>query len=445
MATWPALWPFHLSQEESKDMEYRQLLQAKAAAVEAAKALQATANGRLMSSDEQTQFDAHMATAENLQKQIAASDRLRELERGTSAAVVEVGDNLAEKKPWKNSAEFFGTVIGNTRAGRVSDPRLQAALGSSESVPADGGFAVPTQYAQDLLQRAYDVGEVAKRCRQIDMTSARLVMNAIDESSREDGKRWGGLQAFWESEAKNYQGTKPKTREVQFVANKLLGLAYLTEELMEDTQAISSYIDTIFPDEFSFKIDDAIFNGLGAGQPLGVLNSKSGATIVQAKEAGQAAASVVTQNILSMWSRLYAPSRKTSAWFIEQSVEPWLYRLQMPDTVGTAQTMLYTPPGFYGNNSDYGQLLGRPVIPIEQASALGTQGDMVLADMNQYILAKRNEIRADSSIHVAFLTGETALRFMVRLDGQSWWNTPLTPKAKTAPTRSPFITLAARS
>jgi hypothetical protein len=65
--------------------------------------------------------------------------------------------------------------------------------------------------------------------------------------------------------------------------------------------------------------------------------------------------------------------------------------------------------------------------------------------MNQYILAKRNEIRADSSIHVAFLTGETALRFMVRLDGQSWWNTPLTPKAKTAPTRSPFITLAARS
>jgi HK97 family phage major capsid protein len=277
------------------------------------------------------------------------------------------------------------------------------------------------------------------------MTSARLIMNAIDESSREDGRRWGGLQAFWESEAKNYSGTKPKTREVQFVANKLIGLAYLTEELMEDTQAVSSYIDTIFPDEFAFKIDDAVINGIGAGQPLGLLNAKSAATIVQTKDNNQGTSTVTTSNILNMWSRFYAPSRKNGVWFIEQSIEPQLYPLQMPNSVGTAQTMLYTPPGLYGNNSDYGLLMGRPVIPIEQASALGAQGDILLADMSQYILAKRNEIRADSSIHVAFLTGETALRFMVRLDGQSWWNSPLTPKAKNAPTRSPFVTLAARS
>ncbi len=426
-------------------MEYRQLLQAKAAAVDAAKALQAAANGRLMSTDEQTQFDAHMATAENLQKQIAAADRMRELERGTSAAVIEVGDNLAEKKPWNSSAEFFGAVIGNTRAGRVSDPRLQASLGSSESVPSDGGFAVPTQYAQDLLQRSYDVGVLAQRCRELNMTSARLIMNAIDESSREDGKRWGGLQAFWESEAKQYVGVRPKTREVQFVANKLIGLTYLTEELMEDTQAISSYVDTVFPDEFSFKIDDAIFNGVGAGQPLGILNPKSAATVVQAKDAGQEASTVTALNILNMWSRLYAPSRKNACWFIEQSIEPKLYPLQFPDTVGTQNTMMYTPPGMWGNNSDYGLLMGKPVIPVEQASALGAQGDIVLGDMNQYILAKRNEVRADSSIHVAFLTGELALRFMLRLDGQSWWNAPLTPKAKNAPTRSPFVTLAARS
>jgi HK97 family phage major capsid protein len=427
-------------------MDYRQLLQAKATAVEAAKALQAAANGRLMSTDEQTQFDAHMATAEGLQKQIAAAERLRELERGTSAVSVEVGKNHAEEKPWKNQAEFFGSVISNTRANRVTDPRLQAALGSSESVPAEGGFAVPTQYADGLLQRSYDVGEVAKRCRQIDMTSARLIMNAIDESSRQDGQRWGGLQAFWDSEANLYTNSgKPKTREVQFIANKLIGLAYLTEELMMDAQAISSYIDTIFPDEFAFKIDDAIINGVGAGQPLGILNAKSGATIIQAKDANQGASTVTASNVLNMWSRMYAPSRKNACWFIEQSIEPQLYPLQFPDTVGTQNTMMYTPPGMWGNNSDYGLLMGKPVIPIEQASALGAQGDMILGDMSQYMLAKRNEIRADSSIHVAFLTGETALRFMLRLDGQSWWNAPLTPKAKNAPTRSPFITLAARS
>ena len=67
------------------------------------------------------------------------------------------------------------------------------------------------------------------------------------------------------------------------------------------------------------------------------------------------------------------------------------------------------------------------VIPIEQAATLGTQGDIMLADMTQYLLAQRADVRADTSIHVAFLTGEQAFRFMLRLDGQPTWKKPLTP------------------
>jgi HK97 family phage major capsid protein len=272
------------------------------------------------------------------------------------------------------------------------------------------------------------------------MTSNRLIMNAVDEDSRADGSRWGGIQAFWQYEASLYTGTKPKFREMQLVANKLTGLCYATEEQLADGMALEAYINEAFPDEFAFKIDDAVINGPGAGAPLGI--NTSAAPIVIAKESGQAAATIVTSNILKMWARLYGRSRQNAVWFVNQDIEPQLYPLTLGS--GTAVILLYTPPGVNGNGAPYGLLMGRPVIPIEQAATLGTQGDMMLTDASQYILGTKGGVRADSSIHVAFLTGEQAFRFMLRLDGQPMWKKPLTPK-NGSNTLSPFVTLATRS
>jgi HK97 family phage major capsid protein len=191
--------------------------------------------------------------------------------------------------------------------------------------------------------------------------------------------------------------------------------------------------------EFAFKIDDAVINGPGAGAPLGILTSN--AAVVQAKDAGQAANTVSTTNILNMWSRLFGPSMKNAVWFVNQNVLPQLFPLTLGS--GTAVQLLYFPPGMNGNPGPWGKMLGRDVIPIEQAASLSSQGDIILSDMSQYILAQKGGMRADSSIHVAFLTGEMAFRFMLRLDGQPVWKKPLTPY-KSSITLSPFVTLQAR-
>ena len=284
--------------------------------------------------------------------------------------------------------------------------------------------------------------EIAKRCGDMSMTSARMILNAVDEDSRVNGSRWGGILSYWLAEGQTYSGTKPKFRQVQLVANKLIGLCYATEEQLEDGPALQTYIEQAFPDEFAFNIDNTILNGSGAGQPLGVLTST--AVIVQAKDSAQPTGTVSATNILNMYSRLWAPSRKNAVWLINQSVEPQLYPLLIAGTAATTAALLYIPSGTFGNNSPYGMMLGRPAIPVEQTANLSSQGDIVLGDFQQYLLAKRNEVRADTSIHVAFLTGEQAFRFMVRLDGQPWWKKPLTPFAASAPTLSPFVTLQAR-
>lgn len=325
------------------------------------------------------------------------------------------------------------------------DPRLlevNAALGGNESVPSEGGFLVLPSYAADLILKVYQQAELAQRCFRMPMQSSRLIMHAVDEDSRKDGARWGGILSYWLAEAATYQPTKPKFREMQFVANKLIALVYGTEEQLSDGPAFEAYLRETCPQEIAFQIDQAIFNGPGAGAPLGFMNS--GALYVTPKDSGQTAGTITTSNILNMWSHMWAKSRQNAVWFVNQDIEPSL----IPLTLGSpslAQVLLYNAPGIAGNNGQYGKMFGRDVIPVEQALPLGTQGDIVLVDLSQYVLAERMPaVRVDTSIHVSFLTGETAFRFMLRLDGQPTWKKPLTPYQGSA-LKSPFVALATRS
>lgn len=59
-------------------------------------------------------------------------------------------------------------------------------------------------------------------------------------------------------------------------------------------------------------------------------------------------------------------------------------------------------PGGSAAGAPYGTLLGLPVVPIEQASTLGTAGDIMLADMSRYYYIAKN-LKADNSIHVRFI------------------------------------------
>ncbi len=95
----------------------------------------------------------------------------------------------------------------------------------------------------------------------------------------------------------------------------------------------------------------------------------------------------------------------------------------------------------------YGTLFGRPVLAIEQAATLGTQGDIVFADLtNGYILAEKGGIQQDMSVHVQFVYDESVFRFVLRVDGQPVRAAALTPyKGGASYTQSHFVALDTRS
>jgi HK97 family phage major capsid protein len=350
----------------------------------------------------------------------------------------------AKPGPFKSLGEqLMSVVAAGRKGGHDVDERLYEvkALGANESIPSEGGFLVQQDYSSEIFKRAYDSAVMASRCRKLPISAASngARINAIDETSRVLGSRWGGVQAYWLNEAGTKVASKPKFRQMDLKLEKLIAVCYATDEVLADAALLEAIVREALTDEIRFMVDKAIYEGTGAGQPLGVMNSP--ALVTTPKEAGQAAATVVSENIVKMWARMWAPSRANSAWFVNQDVEPQLDMMGL--TVGLGGVPTYLPAGGLAD-APYGRLKGRPVIPFENCSTVGTLGDILLADLGQYLMIDKGDIQAASSIHVQFLTDETAFRFVYRVDGQPVWNAPLTP-AKGTNTLSPFVTLAARA
>jgi HK97 family phage major capsid protein len=390
--------------------------------------------------------DDEKSTLADLKSQISRwDDTISEMaDMLEDSAPVDVPVNKADNPQPNNIGKFANlgeqlrAVYNAAQPNRpIIDERLMnSASGANESVPSDGGFLVQTDFASELLRHTFETGILAPRCKKIPIsTNANaLKINALDDSSRANGARWGGIQTYWENEADELVSSKPKFRTMDLSLKKLTGLCYATDELLQDAAALQSVITQGFAEEFGFKIDDTILNGNGSGQPLGILNSPALVTV--AKETDQTA-KITVENLIKMWSRCWGRSRANAVWYVNQEIEPLLYTLKIGDVP------VYLPAGGL-SEKPYATLFGRPIVPLEQCSALGSVGDIILGDMSQYLLIDKGGINTASSIHVRFLYDESVFRFIYRVDGQPIWNKPITPY-KGSNTLSPFVTLAARS
>ncbi|MHC6181080.1 phage major capsid protein [Clostridium sp. JNZ X4-2] len=402
---------------------------------------------RAMNEDEQKLYDDLEVEIKNLEKTIEAEDKLKEREKLNKTPVNEpiyAKPKDPNDKKWKGGmGEFLQAVAKASSPGGIMDNRLiyqNSASGLNENVSSEGGFMLENDFIQDMFDVMMSESQVANRIRMIPIgaNTNRLRTLGIDETSRANGSRWGGVQAYWIAEAETVTKSKPKFREIDMALQKLLALCYVTDDLLQDATALEAIVKQAYADEMSFKIDDAVINGTGVGMPLGILNSS--ALVSSAKESGQTAGTIKYENILKMWSSMPARLRANAVWYINQEIEPQLYTMAL--NIGTGGAPVFLPSGG-ASSSQYSTLLNRPIIPIEQCSMLGKKGDIILADPTQYIGIDKKAPTADVSIHVRFLYDEQVFRFMYKFNGAPYRNKPITPY-KGANALSPFVTLVDR-
>ena len=374
-------------------------------------------------------------------------DKNKQSARKPERTPIDSKKDQKKRDSFASSGEFFQAVMRAGVPGGPVDPRLstRAATGLSEGIPSDGGFLVETDMAAGILKNVWDTSPILSRVSKTTLSGNKTGMkfNGLDETSRATGSRYGGIRAYWKGEADLKTTSKPKFRQIELNLNKLIGLVYATDELLDDASALEQTIREGMQAEFDFAITQAIMNGTGAGQPLGINNA--GCVISVTAETGQAANTLVWENVNKMWSRMMASSRPNAIWVCNQDVEPQLHSMSI--AVGTGGVPVYMPAGGAAA-APYGSLFGRPVIPIEQCPILGDTGDIMLADFSQYKFIDKGGMQSDVSIHVRFIYDESVFRFVYRCDGQPVLAseiTPFTAGATTATaTLSHFVRVAAR-
>jgi len=353
-----------------------------------------------------------------------------------------VAHGTREVQPYRSTDDpgfyDFGKALGPKMVSSIT--AAKAITGMSESVPADGGFLVGTDQSTSIMGRVYQGGEIIQRVTMTGISGNSNGMSyvASAETSRATGSRWGGARHYWACEAAEKTDSKPTFRRVSLELNKVIGLVYATDELLQDASALEGYIMDVLPQELRFGVQDAFYDGTGAGMPLGILNAPC--LVTQAAEAAQAAATIVSENILNMWSRRWIGA-KGYVWMINQDILPQLWQMNLG--VGTGGMLTFMPAGGL-SGLPYSSMMGAPIIEIEQAETLGTVGDIALCAWSEYQAIEKGGIQTASSIHVRFIYDETVFRFVYRVDGQPKWNLPLTPFNSTV-TQGPFVVLDTRA
>lgn len=310
-----------------------------------------------------------------------------------------------------------------------------AASGMSTGVPSEGGYLMRTQWTTEFLNRAREASTLLPLCRRVTIGADfdSLEYPYIDETSRADGSRWGGVQVFWAAEATTVSATKPKIGKGELRLEEIMGLAYVTNRLLRDSSAVESILTNSFESEFGFLVDVSIFKGSGAGQMLGILQSPALVSVTRNVDP------MVT--LLDMYEVMPSRLKSSATWFYHPSWLSTLVSMKLGDFP------VWMPPGSPMTGgltaTPSAMILGRPAIELEQATGTAAPGDINFFNMGEYVvIEKENEgINFDQSMHVAFLTNEMAFRWVYRINGQ--------PIMKSSVLRytgstyvSPFVTVA---
>jgi HK97 family phage major capsid protein len=392
-----------------------------------------------------TKFDEYKAQIEKRNKEIA--DEIKaEHEIGIEAVKNEFNEKLAtaatemaksfvnrsddqlEKPNEEKYGKDFGSFLWKAKTRSLELKQLV------ENVGADGGYLVPEYWSRDILQIALESNIVrGLNPSIINMPSNRFSVPNIVSTSQ-SGSTYGGIITYWGNEGldmSNYS-TKPKFGKITLEAQKLFGYTESSEELTEDAiTAVGPLLMGVFGRSLGFEEDYQFINGNGVNKPLGVVSAPCMVTASRGT-----ASTINTDDVVEMLSR-FSGNLDNAVWMTNQSTIPQLFTLQ--DAAGNYIWF----PGASGNIAarSPGSLYGIPLIITEKCQALGTTGDLVLADWTQYLIGDRGGLRIEESRDYRFPEDVRCWKLVKRVDGKPWLATAITPK-KGGSTLSPFVCLS---
>ena len=413
----------------------------------------AAGESRDLTTEETASFDKHAADIKAIRASIEREDILAEAAAAVGAMPVDDERSIRvaaprvledPKRGFASLGEYLQTV---KREGKnftnAGDERLRMVAAApttfgSEISGADGGFAVPPQFAKEIWTLGLTEDAL------LPFTDSYPVDGNSMVFPKDETTPWGtdGIRAYWQAEAAAATQTKPKLGTATLRLAKLMALVPLTDELLADTNALGAYLPAKVGASIRWKTNDAILNGLGNGTPLGALQGAAALTV--SKDSGQSTATISTTNLTNMLARLPPGSYSRAVWLVNNDVLGALFGL----TLNNYPVFLPIGAGVGGviqNPYAAGMLLGRPLFVSQHANTFSSVGDVMLLDLSYYwsITKAGAGVESATSMHLYFDADATAFRTIFRVDGQPKIVAQISP-FKGSNKMSPFLQLQAR-
>lgn len=389
----------------------------------------AAAEGRGLSEEETTRYEEHKAaygSASRTLEQIEETERIgAELDavREPASRVPTLGAPVPApaKKEFESLGEFMYAAVLDR-----DDPRLDYRSATMEmGTNSTGGFAVPTQFIDTLLQTTPSDLAIRSRATVIpagEHPDAATLIPALDQGA--GSNLYGGVTVNWIAEGDPKPETNAKLKQVSLTPQEVAGHVPITDKLLRNWRASGPLIGQLLGGAIASAEEHQFITGVGATGPTGILAAGNASLIaVNRKVANQ----ISWDDIVELEARF-----KGSAGFYlaSRAILPQLMTLKDGDG------RLLWGNAIAGNPAT---LNGRQIVISDYTPALGTKGDLTLLDASYYLIKDGAPLMISASEHVKFLQNTTVIKAFKTVDGKAWPSGPfLLPSGATV---SPFVTL----
>jgi len=335
-----------------------------------------------------------------------------------------------QQEQFRDFGEFLQTVKYNPhdqalRAKEMSDKTQKRFM--NMGFGANGGFIVPEQFSNQI-KMVDDQSAIFRPRAQVipagDPPDAAITIPALDQGGANGV--YAGVQVTWIAEGAQKPETEPAFREIRLEPNEVAAHVVVTDKLLRNSAAAGALVSSLLRKAIIAAEEDAFLSGNGAGQPLGIIGHPAA---IQVARGG--AGAIAYNDVVNMYAR--AKFGGKLAWIGSQTCLPQL--MTMVDAAG--QNLVWQPNAREGAP---GTLLGIPFLLNDQSPILGAEGDLILVDLNYYLIKDGSGISISMSEHPLFTQNRTIIKAFWNVDGQPWLSTPLLARDGVS-TVSPFVVL----
>jgi len=330
-----------------------------------------------------------------------------------------------EEKLFPSFGDFVKSVI-------MKDAKLIEYRQKTLSMDSDpqGGILVPEEFRGGLLQIASEQGIVRSLATVIPAGSpspdAEINIPLLNQIGGTSKDMFSGVWYQWTNEGGAKPDKEPSFDTVKLAPEEYSASTILTDKIIRNAAALEGYVRAVYSRAQVAFEDWHFLRGTGIGQPLGVINSP--AYITAARTGGGA---IVFADILLILARII-PGIKV-VWVISRSALG-----QIVNLLDAGGNSVYVQGDISKGIPD--SLMGYPIKWSFRVPALGTTGDITLADFSYYLIKDGFGPAFATSEHVYFTSNKTVLKMFANVDGQPWLNGVITAE-DGATTISPFVGL----